>query len=83
MEGLAYLHKNNIIHRDIKGGNIMLTKKGDVKIIDFGVSIILCDELKRFSFIGSPHFMAPGIYFCFKILLLIKQFLFFYFRGNI
>jgi serine/threonine protein kinase len=78
MEGLVYLHKNNVIHRDIKGGNIMLTRKGDVKIIDFGVSIIICDELKRFSFIGSPHFMAPG-----KIIKKLISFFFYFFRLKI
>eukprot|EP01091_Cochliopodium_minus_P014330 TRINITY_DN4847_c0_g1_i1.p1 TRINITY_DN4847_c0_g1~~TRINITY_DN4847_c0_g1_i1.p1 ORF type:complete len:1332 (-),score=508.21 TRINITY_DN4847_c0_g1_i1:46-4041(-) len=61
LNGLNYLHKNNVIHRDIKGANIMMTKKGDLKLIDFGVSVIVCDNQKRFSLIGSPHFMAPEV----------------------
>ena len=38
MDGLRYIHSKNILHRDIKLDNILLTSEGDIKICDFGVS---------------------------------------------
>lgn len=51
MQGLAYLHGNNRIHRDIKAGNILLTEKGIVKLADFGSASARspCN-----SFVGTP-----------------------------
>eukprot|EP01080_Neovahlkampfia_damariscottae_P005360 gene5360-9168_t len=59
--GLKYLHDNNIIHRDIKGGNILLTENGIIKLADFGHSKSLDQlDLKK-SYKGTPLWMAPEV----------------------
>ena len=58
--GLAYLHANKNIHRDIKAGNILLTEQGMVKLADFGVSAAgLHNEQAKWSLV--PILMAPEI----------------------
>ncbi|CDO95949.1 unnamed protein product [Kluyveromyces dobzhanskii CBS 2104] len=63
--GLTYLHKRNIIHRDIKGANILIDIKGGVKITDFGISKKLSplnkQQNKRASLQGSVYWMAPEV----------------------
>ena len=44
MEGLKYLHDQGVLHRDIKGANILTTKHGLVKLADFGVAMKLSDK---------------------------------------
>lgn len=64
-QGLSFLHKNRVIHRDLKAGNVLLTLSGDVKIADFGVSAKNKHTLqKRDSFIGTPYWMAPETIQC-------------------
>lgn len=63
--GVVYLHKKNIIHRDIKGANILIDIKGCVKITDFGISKKLSplnkQQDKRASLQGSVYWMAPEV----------------------
>ncbi|XP_043924262.1 serine/threonine-protein kinase TAO3 isoform X3 [Protopterus annectens] len=58
LQGLAYLHFHNLIHRDIKAGNILLTEHGLVKLADFGSASIACPAN---SFVGTPYWMAPEV----------------------
>jgi len=59
--GLSYLHRHNVIHRDIKAANVLLTEEGHVKIADFGVSKELGPEAKCNTLTGSPYWMAPEV----------------------
>eukprot|EP01133_Synstelium_polycarpum_P016180 gene16180-19258_t len=61
LDGLLYLHNNQIIHRDIKGGNILLTENGTVKIGDFGVSSQIISTFCKGSIAGTPYWMAPEL----------------------
>lgn len=60
VNAVIHLHKNHIIHRDIRGSNILLTTEGEVKLCDFGLTRNIRTTLgKRGTCIGSPNWMAP------------------------
>eukprot|EP00850_Spirogloea_muscicola_P009747 SM000055S18281 [mRNA] locus=s55:503995:513174:+ [translate_table: standard] len=64
LEGLVYLHEQGVIHRDIKGANILTTKEGLVKLADFGVATKLneVDHNAQSSHpVGTPYWMAPEV----------------------
>ena len=61
-KGLLYLHKNNILHRDIKPKNILIGNDDEAKIIDFGLSKIQRKLDKAFDSYGSLSFMTPEIF---------------------
>jgi len=62
LEGLNYLHKSSIIHRDLKSANIFLTKDGIVKIGDLNVSKILTKMVTTNTQTGTPYFASPEIW---------------------
>lgn len=61
--GLQYLHSQDVIHRDIKGGNILVDNKGDLKLADFGASarLELGETQDTGNINGTPYFMAPEV----------------------
>ncbi|KAG2569476.1 hypothetical protein PVAP13_7NG423300 [Panicum virgatum] len=62
LEGLVYLHEQGVIHRDIKGANILTTKEGLVKLADFGVATKLTEaDINTHSVVGTPYWMAPEV----------------------
>ncbi|KAI9175732.1 hypothetical protein H9P43_006096 [Blastocladiella emersonii ATCC 22665] len=64
---LAYLHAREMIHRDLKGKNLLVTENKRIKVCDFGLSRIrarTADERKRMSYCGTDAYMAPEIMLC-------------------
>uniref|UniRef100_A0A9W3GIS9 non-specific serine/threonine protein kinase n=1 Tax=Camelus bactrianus TaxID=9837 RepID=A0A9W3GIS9_CAMBA len=62
LQGLAYLHSQKKIHRDIKGANIPINDPGEVRLADFGISAQIGATLaRRLAFIGTAYWMAPEV----------------------
>ncbi|XP_077217580.1 MAP kinase kinase 6 [Tasmannia lanceolata] len=61
LKGLVYLHhERHVIHRDIKPSNLLVNHKGEVKITDFGVSVMLASSMgQRDTFVGTYNYMSP------------------------
>ena len=73
LTALQYVHKDNVIHRDIKAANVLITNEGKVKLCDFGVAAQLNQtSLRRQTMAGTPYWMAPevimeGVYYDTKV----------------
>lgn len=62
IDACAHLHRNNIIHRDLKLGNLLIDKNLQIKLADFGLAIQLQTENeKRTTICGTPNYIAPEV----------------------
>ncbi|ORX46729.1 Pkinase-domain-containing protein [Hesseltinella vesiculosa] len=61
ISALDYLHKNSLVHRDLKIENILISRTGQIKIIDFGLSNLFSPRSHLKTFCGSLYFAAPEL----------------------
>ena len=62
LQGLYYLHKNRVIHRDLKTLNIFLTENNHIKLGDFGLSKkLINNNIYAYTFVGTPYYLSPEI----------------------
>ena len=59
--GIKFIHEKNLVNRDIKGRNILITKDGEVKLCDFGICRFYHENKMKEIRGGSPYWMAPEI----------------------
>ncbi|XP_022193614.2 serine/threonine-protein kinase PLK1 [Nilaparvata lugens] len=59
--GIKFLHQKNIIHRDLKLGNLLISSTMTVKIADFGLAAVCLGKTRRFSMCGTPNYIAPEV----------------------
>ncbi|XP_038079156.1 myosin-IIIb-like isoform X7 [Patiria miniata] len=64
LKALHHLHSHRVMHRDVKGHNVLMTSDSRIKLIDFGVSAVLKGRSKRNTSVGTPYWMAPEVIAC-------------------
>ena len=61
MNGIQYLHNNNIMHRDLKLENLLLDETGYLKIVDYGMARVLRFNQTSYEMAGTPAYFAPEL----------------------